>query len=358
MSLFGENKIATDFGSYRHYVRGPLKSGKSTLFRDLVLEQYGDQKFGLLISMGNETGYKALAKLNVGEAKTWDGFVKIVDELVNHKDKYQIKIVAFDTVDELVAIAIAETFKVHKKKFPTKPARTINDVLGGYGAGKKWVIKAINDQMARLEGKGYGLFFIGHTKLRDIKETPDSDAYQTLTSNLETDYNGIFADKADLIATIFLRRKADENGVLASSERKIYFRSEGFIDSGARFPGIPENVPMSARDYIDAFEVGVQSADPELSAGDIEQRRKEEVENRDTAAKNFVDAGEEPESLEDVQSNIVLIAKQLGGSKDPKVAEICTKYNTFNPYVSSDMKKLTAMLEDLKQLEKETEKVI
>jgi hypothetical protein len=270
MGKYLPNKIKVDIGSYRHYWRGIKKIGKTTMFRDLVYAQYGDYKYGLLISTGNETGYKALDNIYAADAPTWDKFVEIVDDLVKSKEENDFKIVAIDTVDELVEIATNKAMEMHQHT-TKKIAKSINEVFGGYGAGKRWISKEINKQIVRLERKGYGLIFIGHTKIKDIKETPETEAYQQLTSNLEGGYDSIFADKADILAT-FATKKIVKEGLLDKVERYIWFRNDGYIDCGSRLAGMPDKVLMTPENYLKAFEDGVRNsmANPATKEEDIE----------------------------------------------------------------------------------------
>ena len=150
--ILNEPKVALE--SFRHYLRGVKKGGKSTLFRDLILEYYGDPKYGLMIAPGNETGFKALDRLYAIEALTWEDFCDVVDDLVLHKEDNEFKIVAIDTVDELISIAEDKVLKIHYQRKGEKAA-TINAALGGYGAGKKMVRKLINDKIKELESAGY-----------------------------------------------------------------------------------------------------------------------------------------------------------------------------------------------------------
>ena len=82
---YTKNVLKVDISNFRHYWRGIPKIGKTTLFRDLLVESYGDTKFGLLISPGNETGYKALSDIVAHETPTWEDFVETVDDLVENK---------------------------------------------------------------------------------------------------------------------------------------------------------------------------------------------------------------------------------------------------------------------------------
>jgi hypothetical protein len=369
------NKIKIDLGSYRHYWRGIKKIGKTTLFRDLVLAHYGDLKYGLLISMGNETGYKALDGIYADEARVWSvetlkndktikykpkspdeiGFVEIVDDLCKNRYDNEFKILGFDTVDELVSMAITEAFRYHHEK-TNKDAKSINEVLGGYNAGRDYVKKIINEQIARLESCGYGLIFVGHTKLRDIKEKGEVEGYQQLTSNLEHGYDALFADKADILTT-FYTEKTIEHGVLKGKQRYMYFRDDGFIDCGSRFVDMPDRVEMSAENYLKAFEQGViSSLTKPASTEEIEKMKKEEISQREENAQIQV-ASENVE--QDVFENIATIKKEIlelltekGGSKNSALLDLVKSIEpSGNPNKIKDIEVAKKLRDTVKSFE-------
>jgi hypothetical protein len=282
------NKIKTDIASYRHYWRGPKKIGKTTLFRDLLKVVYGDYKYGLDIAPGLETGYKALDGLYAREAPTWEDFVNIVDDLVDHKEDNEFKLIALDTVDELVSIAEEKVLKIHFQRENEK-AKSINASLGGYGAGQRKVQELINEQIKRLENSGYGLVFVGHAKIKDIKEKNMSEPYQYLTGTLDPRYDSIFTDKADIIATIGNARGTN-NKKLTGTERNIYFRADGFVDAGSRFANMPESVSFSAENYFSAITQGIKSSFiNNVLPDELEKMRKEELAEKERKAQEYIE---------------------------------------------------------------------
>jgi hypothetical protein len=282
------NTITVALENYRHYWRGIPKIGKTTMFRDLVLELYGSPEFGLLISPGNETGFKAISNLYAIEAPAWEEFTTIVDDLVENKSENKFKLVAIDTVDELISIASDKTLKVHYQRKGEK-CQSLNSALGGYGAGHKYVCDLINDQIRRLESANYGLVFLSHTKIKDIKEKNMEDGYQTLTTNLESRFDRIFSDKADIIATFYAQKEVKDKE-LVGTERFIYFRSDGFVDAVSRFSNMPERVPMSAKEYIKAFEQGVKNSfSTKVTTEDLEKIKKNEIAEKEKKAAEFIE---------------------------------------------------------------------
>ena len=61
------NKIVPDISKASIYVRSQRKWGKSSLFRDMIVEKYNDPEKGLLICCGHETGATMLDDINVVE---------------------------------------------------------------------------------------------------------------------------------------------------------------------------------------------------------------------------------------------------------------------------------------------------
>ena len=135
--------------------------------------------------------------------------------------------------------------------------------------------------------------YIGHTRLRDVKEK-NGDEYQQLTSNLSADYDGIFSNKADIVMTISIEKNIDENKHIDGTTRYMYFRSDGFVDAGGRFNQMPERVEYGAENYIEAFEQGVKGAmTGKVSDKEIQKRKAEEVANRKEKAAEYAKAEKE-----------------------------------------------------------------
>jgi len=358
------NRIKVDFGSYRHYWRGVKKIGKSTMFRDIVKEQYGHTRFGLLISTGNETGYKALDDVYAHETPTWKSLVETIDDLVKNKTDNEFKVVGIDTIDEMVAMAMQEALDVHKQR-TGKKAKSINDALGGYGAGKKYIDKIINEQITRIERAGYGLVFIGHCKLRDVKEKGESEPYQILTSSLDANYDNIFADKADIIAT-FITDKIVKDNKITSKDRFIVFRDDGYIDSGSRLDGMPDRVPMTAKDYLKAFHEGVQASKNTFATDeDLEEMRKIEVSQREQQSQEFIaqakDEKDENNLTEEEEEALIPMdelrpmlnkrCSELGGTKNQLLMATLTRFadgGNFNKI--KDIKTLNDLWEAVEAL--------
>ena len=312
---FKMNKVKVDLCSYPQYVIiGQRGIGKTTLFRDIVIEEYGSPEFGLLISCGNESGYHALDNLQVEEVREWSkeygfpeseegvpeefwtrGLVEVIDDLVFNKSNYKIKLVCFDTLDELYPMAEQRVFYEHKKKKGSYP-ESLNSALGGYGAGQNRAVELVTEQMARLLNAGYGVFFIGHVKVKDKIDPVTGDVYEQYTNNLSNKYFGAVADSAQMVVNIVNELNVtggsdDKAGRITGSTRSMYFRDTGLIDAKSRFVGMPEKMPLSAQNFLQAFKEGVKNSQSNpISEKEMKKQLAEEKKESkilaETSAKN------------------------------------------------------------------------
>lgn len=271
------NEVKVDLASYRHYWRGVKKAGKTTLFYQLMMKLYGDPSYGLELSVGNERGYKALDGMVYDEAPDWGTLMEITEDLIENKADNNFKFICFDTVDELVEIAKREVVRLDYKK--TGERHEFNACLGGYARPREKVTELINNLMTRLEDSGYGIVWIGHTKYRTVNEK-NGDSYDMLTSNLSSDYDGIFANKADVVMMIDIEKDI-EGSFVQGTQRYMWFRGDGFVDAGGRFSQIEQKVEFSVDNYIktvsDAIRAEIKShkADDKYMAEKAKQEQKE-----------------------------------------------------------------------------------
>ena len=83
-----------------------------------------------------------------------------------------------------------------------------------------------------LLNKLYGVFCIGHTKLRTIKEMgmESEQEYQVLDSNLNKDMDNIFGNKADIIGVVNVERDVNSKTKrIEDTKRYLYFRNNSFV---------------------------------------------------------------------------------------------------------------------------------
>lgn len=305
------NVIKPDIKNLSIYLRSTKKFGKTTLFRDVILEKYGDPAKGLLVGCGNEKGYKMLDNLNTTQVKTYKDLQELADWLIKEKGKeHDIEMVAFDTGDELALIADAETIRQSNVENPTKKCKSIKAAFGGYTAGEKFSANdIIKPYMTRLEDAGFGVWVIAHTKFKTIKEKGglEEDGYMQLSSNMGADYEAAFGDIFDVTLTGVIDRDLEEKKVgdktkkyATDTIRKLYFRGTTLIDAGGRFAdgAVPEYLvfdkPNMAADFIRVVEEGM-----EKSKSTLGKKSKPVVEKK--KVEPDLEPIEEDEDIDDIQ---------------------------------------------------------
>lgn len=271
------NTIKADIANISIYLRSTKKFGKTTLFRDVILEKYGDPSYGLLVGCGAEVGYKLLDNLNCVQVTSWEDLVELKKWLIETNGvEHHIKIVAFDTGDELVLLADKKTIAISNKENPQKPCRSIKAAMGGYTAGEKYSANnLIKPYLSDLQQHGFATWVIAHTKLKTIKDKGalEEDGYQQLTSNLSADYEAAFGDVFDVCLTGVIDRTLetkqvgnDKKNVVTDTERRLYFRGTPMIDAGGRFAAgtVPEYMVFDkdnmAADFIKIVEGGMEKS--------------------------------------------------------------------------------------------------
>ncbi|MEW5569725.1 AAA family ATPase [Rossellomorea marisflavi] len=309
---------------------------KTTLFRDSVIEKYGDADRGLLVGLGAEIGYSLLDNLNTTHIENYKDLVDLKKWLIEEKGKeHNIELIAFDVAEELIPIIEKEVIRLSVIE-TKKPCKSINSAFGGYGAGGQKVVELIKDYFLELRKAGFGVWVIGHTKFKNIKEKGnlEEDGYMTLTSNLQSNYEAAFGDVFDVTLTGYIDREIEEETVgegdlektrrKATGEvRKLYFRSTTLIDAGGRFAfgAVPEYLvfdkPNMAKEFIETVENGMKLSKSNLAnANEIKQEVKEvkPVAKEEVVEEDLLDVVNEIEVEEtppvvDVEKNRDLKAK-------------------------------------------------
>ena len=308
------NKTKTDIQSLTIYLRSVKKWGKSTLFRDLILEKYGDAEKGLLVGVGAEAGYNILDNLNVTQVESFKDLKELKKWLINEKGKeHDIKMVAFDVVEELIPLAEAEVMRMSNAE--GKPCTTFNGAYGGFGEPRKKLQKLLKDYFVDLRKAGFGIFCIGHTKVKNVKEKGDeTEGYNILTSTLSNDNESIFADIFDCVLTGTIEKTIDSKKI-TGEERRLYMRGNGYVDAGCRFA--PDSVPEFivyegnfARKFIDTLEEGLRrSKTNPISKEEFKKEQAKEVKELENKLPDQPEEEQEPalnkvEAVNTIKANI------------------------------------------------------
>jgi len=258
------NEIKPDMATLSIYIRSVKKFGKSTLFRSTILAKYGDPSYGLLVGCGKEKGYKLLDNLNKAHIDTYKDAIEFQKWFLENPGN--VKILCFDTADELCPMFEKEAIRLSNIENPNRPTKSIKGAFGGYMAGPEYVGEMIKAYFDKFIQAGYGVWVIAHSKFKTIKEKGglDEDGYMQLTSNLVSNYEAAFGDIFDATLTGVIDRAYETKGEgdkakkYATGEiRKLYFRGTTLIDAGSRFAdgAVPEYLTydMSDMEFAELF---------------------------------------------------------------------------------------------------------
>jgi len=375
------NRINADISTLTIYLRSVKKWGKTTLFRDVVMEKYGDPTRGLLVGCGSETGYTMLDGLNCTQVETYKDLTDLGNWLITKKGiEHNIEMVAFDTVDELVLICDRETIaRYNKDKDDQKKCRSIKGAFGGYGAGSQYTANnLIKPYMSALKKAGFGIWAIAHTSMKTVKHKGDieSDGYQMLTSNIEKNSESAFGDVFDVVLTGVIDRnlntkykegfngkKIKENYV-TEEVRKLYFRGTTVIDAGGRFAydAVPEYMVFDggnmAAEFIKIVEDGIEksktmkdTAPPQPRITEKVEIKAEDDEEEETTEGTMFDdiPAETTDDVASLQKQITAKFDELGGQKNKALVEFFRANGAYNKM--TDVAQLKQYLEDVSKVE-------
>jgi hypothetical protein len=312
--VFEVHQPQVDFSTYRFYVRGTPKIGKTTLFRDVVEYLYNDPMKGLLISLGSEIGYKTLKNIVAKHCMTWYDFENLVEYLVENKDKNSFQIIGIDTVDRLMELVERRVMDIHRSIKGEYPI-SIDGALGGFTKGKNKAKTLVEQQISKLENAGYGVFYIGHTKEKQMGDIGGENQYEKITGSMEFKYDGIFSDRADFTIMI-VGESVVKDKKQSELKRYIYFRATPSIDAGSRLSDeyLPVRTEYSAENLVKTIVNALESS-AGVSGDEAEKIREKEVLEREKTALENIDAIKKEKypdmSLKDYQEQVLEYAKSL-----------------------------------------------
>ena len=275
------NTIKADIKNISIYLRSVKKFGKSTLFRDTILEKYGDPARGLLVEIGMERGATLLDNLNTTHVDTYKDLVELQKWLIETKGvEHNIEIVGFDVADEIVPIFDKETVRQHNVDNPQKTIKSVKAAMGGYTAGEQYSATLMKNYFDKIKQNGMQVWVLGHSKYKNVRDKAnvDNEGYMQLTSNLAAAYEAALGDIFDVVLTGVIDRDIETVGegdkakrYATDSIRKLYFRGTPEIDAGGRFAAdaVPEYLvfdkPNMAADFIRIVEEGMEKSKTDFS---------------------------------------------------------------------------------------------
>ena len=284
---FGKkNIVKVDMFSYNIGLYGSGGIGKSRLIVDLCNNKLGEDGY-ILLNIGREKGVDAIQGAIYEDVPDWLTFDQIITDIENNKDTdyKDLRVIVYDTIDELAILAEKEVIKRHNLKYPQKRTDSINAAFGGFGTGQRMISELILDSIDRLKRVGVNVIIIGHVK-RKTKFDLEGNEYDVITAKTT---NKLFDDiqtKLDVLGIGIV--KVDT--LTKKKERKIIFRADNFIvDSKSRFADITPEIEFSPTAFINAIEDAIKKAynSKPIDVTFDEAKKQQEKEFKEKVEKNI-----------------------------------------------------------------------
>lgn len=343
---FGKKKeISINPLSYNIGLAGLSGVGKTTLIKQVCEELAGEDGY-LMLDIGKESGHDCISGIISETAPDWDTVDEILEDIIDNRttDYKDLKVVVFDTLDELFSIAEEEVIATWNRNPDNKKAMSINSVNGGFGKGLDAVIDLVLNRIWSLKDVGISFIVIVHTKAKDIEDPITGQTYQVITANMPQRYFNAIKTKLDILGVAYIDRdiitqklgrkdikgKEVTRNVVSGEARKISFRSDDFnLDSKCRFPNIVSEINLDSKEFIKAIEDAILS-EQSKSGKTFEETKSEQDKAEAENLKQIAKAEEDKRELKkldkaiseittfikDNKSNMDLIKPILAASKE------------------------------------------
>lgn len=333
---FGKkNRIKLDPLAYNIGLIGESGIGKTTLAKEVCERLVGEDGY-MILSIGKEDGVDAIPNAIYEEVPDWETFEEIVDDIIEHRTTHykNLKVLVYDTYDELMRITEPEVIRLHNRENPEKKVKSIKATFGGFQAGEDKAIELVLDKIWELKKVGISMFIIGHTKRRTLTDVVTGLEYDMLTTNMPTRYFNAIKTKLHILGVASINRSIEQQrmkqkigkdkiiGKVINESRIITFRDDNFnIDSKSRFEEIVPQIPLDTDEFIKAIEDAIRVAyeKQDNKKGSVEEERaaqdkdKEEEINKVIEEKNKtrINVEENEELAEVIKQNFVKATDEI-----------------------------------------------
>ena len=155
-----------------------------------------------------EDGLQAIPEADRPDAfpviESADELWKQLAALINEEHEY--KTLCVDSVTALERMFISKVMEEDALLNPKKPAKSINQALGGYGAGMAAVAQMhqrLRKAAGMLVDRGMNVVFIAHADMETV-ELPDADPYTRYSLRLGKKSVAPYTDDVDLVGFLKL----------------------------------------------------------------------------------------------------------------------------------------------------------
>lgn len=377
MAFGKRSKISDNLYDYSIMICGESGIGKTTVLSELCEKEFGWDGY-LLLNTGDEEGVSAIDGVTYEDVPTYKKFDEVVKDIIKNKktDYANLKVVILDTLDQLIEItektAIDNWNRENMGNKNFKPAKTLNSVEGGFGAGYDVVFNMIYDKVRALGKVGVKVWYTCHSKTKDIVDPVTSAAYTTLTSNMAQRYFNDFKTKVHVVGVACLDRSIEVEGTgrtniinhkeitvnkVKDEKRKIVFRDDSYsVDSKSRFSGIVNEIPLDSDALIKALKDAIKNSKKSGTTSakktspvktEVEQPGTEEIpfeEDIDDGI-DVIDSVEEsayPENLDEVIRT--MFKECTDAALKAQVKEVIAEYGKLKDVDEDGLRKIYDMM--------------
>ena len=356
--------IMVDNPNHLYITNDYIVTHNTTVIKEYCEKLAGEDGY-LFLEIGKEDGHDAIDGIVYEPVEDWDKLTEVIDDIIENRttDYKDLKVVVFDTYDELFAIAEPEVIRMHNRENPTKTTKSINSAFGGFQAGQDKAIEIVLDILWSLKKVGISFIVIGHTKTRNVTDAVTGEDYLQLTTNMSQKYFNAIKTKAHFLGVASIDReivkektgkknvvtkKDIEKGVVKSETRKITFRDDNFvIDSKSRFANIAESIPLDSDELIkaitDAIKAELSKSGKTYEDAKSEQEKKNKEHFKELEVKQQLD-----KSLTTIKEYFTSIRKDT--DKVQKVMGKVKELGYTNPMEISNLDDVNALLEFIEVL--------
>lgn len=297
MGKFGKKvSISLNPLDYNITILGESGIGKTTLAKEMCEKLVGDEGY-IHFDIGHEDGAAAIEGIVSEKIEDWAKLKEVTDDIIENKDEEYptLKAIIWDTLDELIILAEAESIRQYNKKNADKKVDTIGAAWGGFMRGQDYAGQLIVELMSNLRDVGVSNIIIGHVKRTDLVDPITQETYSKLTADTTQRYFNVIKNKQHFVALAYIDReivkeKTGKKNIVTkqdvtinktiSESRVLSFRDDTFsVDSKSRFADIIDRVPFSVDAFINAMTDAIKKEKTKngttLADAQKEQKKKD-----------------------------------------------------------------------------------
>ena len=230
-----KNVISRDLKGKYVLLYGKPKSGKTTAacsFPDAVLLAF-------------EKGYNAIGNAFPFDINKWSDYKMALRDLTDQRTKDRFKTVIIDTVS--ICWDMCEKFVCQQNG-----VQKISDIP--WGAGYTACKKEFENSLRQITQLGYGVVLIAHSASR-VEKTADGSDIEIISPDLPKRASEVCNGIVDIIGYI------GNEWVNGERKRWLYTRETPTLFAGSRFKYMPDKIPFSYEELVNAIANAIEMAE-------------------------------------------------------------------------------------------------